>query len=217
MKGYIFNIESGKSELILSRYIMNIRDSIESPKWSPDGNSVIFSQRGYSTSKIGILNLSTKNVEYISPEDPHDRNPIWVSYKNKIIFIYNNIGTRNLCSMNNDGSDRNIILSNIDSGYRYSINSKEIIVYSDGTDLYTIDVMGNNKKKIRDGDSIIWKPRWSPDEKYVVYLDGWLISPMNREDNFHYTEIYKTNINTKRTQQLTNNNVIEEFPSWIDI
>ena len=205
----IIDIETKERELIL-----NIDDDCMSPKWSPDGESIIFSIMSYSDIRIGIINIFDKNLEVISPIDSHDVAPVWSSIGNKIIYrsFFNN--SWNLCSMDVSGNNRKVITTGMANGYDFSINSNGMLVYIENNELYIQDIHGNNKSKLLDSDTPISMPRWSPNGKYIVYLEGWLGYPAHIIEDFHLAEIYKIDVDTKDTLRLTNNDVMEKYPSW---
>lgn len=66
--------------------LFSIRGSASSPQWSPDGSKLAFVSSRGTHSYVGIFDLATKKIEYISPSVDQDRNPIWSPNGNKIAF-----------------------------------------------------------------------------------------------------------------------------------
>jgi len=57
------------------------------PRWSPDGSKIAFSSDRTNHSFIGIYDMKTRFVSFVSPGVDRDTNPIWLPDGKHLIFV----------------------------------------------------------------------------------------------------------------------------------
>jgi len=57
------------------------------PLWSPDGTKIAFSSNRVDHSFIGIYDVATRTVKFMSPSTDHDTTPIWMADGKHLVFI----------------------------------------------------------------------------------------------------------------------------------
>lgn len=59
----------------------------DSPRWSPDGTRIAFRSNRKDHSYIGVLELATHNLVYLTPSTDRDRSPRWAPDSKQLVFI----------------------------------------------------------------------------------------------------------------------------------
>ena len=59
------------------------------PRWSPDGSRVVFELRRGSASDVGVLDLTTGEVDNLTPESTSERAPAWSRDGRDVIVVKN--------------------------------------------------------------------------------------------------------------------------------
>ncbi len=96
---YIFNIQTGKQELLGTFKGMTF-----APRFSPDGNSVIMSHAEAGNSDIYVMDLRTRNARRLTNDPAIDTSPTYSPDGTQIAFNSDRGGTPQLYVMNGDGS-----------------------------------------------------------------------------------------------------------------
>jgi dipeptidyl aminopeptidase/acylaminoacyl peptidase len=126
----------------------------------------------------------------------------------KIAFIHNtrkNCCPHELWIMNADGSKPLRVARDVDSGFTWSPDERQI-AYSRirrgyGHDIYVVNADGAGKRLLaRKG----LDPNWSPDGRRIVFFS-------HRDDN---AEIYVMNADGSGQRNLTRNSAFDAYPSW---
>ncbi len=96
---YIFNIQTGKQELLGTFKGMTF-----APRFSPDGNSVIMSHAEAGNSDIYLMDLRTRKAKRLTNHPAIDTSPTFSPDGSQIAFNSDRGGTPQLYVMNGDGS-----------------------------------------------------------------------------------------------------------------
>jgi len=96
---YIFNIQTGKQELLGTFKGMTF-----APRFSPDGNSVIMSHAEAGNSDIHVMDLRTRKARRITRHPAIDTSPTFSPDGTQIAYNSDRGGTPQLYVMNADGS-----------------------------------------------------------------------------------------------------------------
>lgn len=99
-KVYIFDMETGKQELI-----GNFPGMTFAPRFSPDGKSVIMSMALNGNSDVYLMNLTTKKKQRLTNHPAIDTSPSFSPDGKQITFNSDRSGTPQIYVMNADGSD----------------------------------------------------------------------------------------------------------------
>src|SRR4029079_18932223 len=57
------------------------------PVWSPDGSKFAFISNRVDHSLIGVYNVRTRSLSYVSPSVDHDTSPTWSPDGRRVAFI----------------------------------------------------------------------------------------------------------------------------------
>jgi len=96
---YIFNIDSGRQEVIGEFPGMTF-----APRFSPDGKSVVFSMASNGNSEIHTMNLATRKVRKLTNHSAIDTSPSYAPDGKKIVFNSDRSGTQQIYVMKNNGA-----------------------------------------------------------------------------------------------------------------
>ena len=175
---YVMNIDGGNP-----RNLTNNRDNDFQPSWSPDG----------------------KRIAFVSNRDGHFINNI-PAYE---IYVMDADGDnlQNLTNNPNDDRDpswspdgeRIVFVSHRAGHFR----SKFLIT----SEIYVMDVDGNNQQRLTENRKNDWNPSWSPDGKRITFSS-------DRRGDFENFEIYVMDVDGGNQQKLTNNRGDDRSPSW---
>jgi len=97
---YLFNVQSGKQELLGS-----FRGMTFAPRFSPDGNSVIMSHAADGNSDIYTMDLRTRVAKRLTTNPAIDVSATFAPDGRQIVFNSDRGGTPQLYTMNSDGSN----------------------------------------------------------------------------------------------------------------
>ncbi|MDD5616405.1 MAG: hypothetical protein PHH85_09405 [Candidatus Methanoperedens sp.] len=190
---YLINLDSGdKTELIKSIWV-------ENPTWSPDGNNILFKSITERSNAIYVTDSHGRDIKLIYESSPVDRATLeavtWSPDGSKISFVSH--ASRELYTINPDGTGRILISSNLSGGYAWSPSGDKIAFSSstangehifisnpDGTERVQITT-GENKRYILSGLGGSWSPdgsglliesstyRASRNEVFIAKLSGY--------------------------------------------
>ena len=82
-----------------------------------------------------------------------------------------------------------------------------------GSDIYTANLDGTEKKQLTQGQSYNWLPRWSPDGTKLMFETMRNESPTNHVQNGGHRDVYVMDSNGENLTNLTSN-AYGHHPSW---
>lgn len=83
-RGQVFHLELSSGT---EKQLFQIRGSAGQLRWSPDGKHLAFVSNREDHSFIGVFNLQTRDLRYLTPSVDLDNNPVWSPDGKKIAFI----------------------------------------------------------------------------------------------------------------------------------
>lgn len=197
-------------------------------RWSPDGSKVTFytvkeDARGLLWVANADLSEETPLLESIHPAGtdaqcaggfPGD----WFPDGERILFrgSHGATGALQLCSVNADGSDIQVIFSEpntLSFSPTLSPDGTKIAFASDrdadpenrrNTEIYVMDGDGGNVRRVTNNDGTDINPTWSPDGQWIAFAS-------DRDGDF---EIYIIQPDGKGRRQLTDNTASDSEPAW---
>lgn len=148
-----------------------IEGTCEEPQWSKDGTKLVFhyvegtTGHGYSIS-ICTINVDGSGLQVIA----RGANPKLCFDDTKILFDtdYFLDGQQRIALMNADGTNVQILTSGPSDVYPDMSSLTHQIIFVRNHDLYIMNEDGSDLKPIT-SDGLSYYPRWSPDEKWIVY------------------------------------------------
>jgi len=168
------------------------------PKFSPDGESIVFvSDRDYQP-EIYVMKADGSDQLRLTYSPSYDLDPVWSPNSEKIAFISNREGFFDIYTMNKDGSNK-VRLTNspsIDIAPVWSPNGREILFSSNRHgyfDIFVMDADGSNLKRLTDGEYHEYYGSWSPRGSRIAYLSTEIGSP----------HLFIMNANGSRKRHLT--------------
>ncbi len=161
--------------VILSQSNVNSYD----PKWSPDGERVVFYSNYDGDNEIYIINRDGKGLE-------------------NIYFNSKRLGNYQLFKMKKDGSDVTRIFKSSTHQVAPSVmNNENKLVYTNHTDdyqdFYILNLDNLKVEQVTNGFKDVMLPSFSPNDKEIVFV-------MTKEGK---SEIYIMEYKTKEIRKLT--------------
>lgn len=162
------------------------------PAWSPNGEWIAFVSDREGTLNIYRMDVDGSNLIRLTDQGSNGK-PAW-SPNSQLLAFYSDDGiTRSIYIMNTEGEQLKKVTDHqaLFPTCTWSPDGKQIAYPAgnfdrEGTDIFTIDVNGNNKSKItsmgmgfRSGN-----PAWSPDGKWIAYSVEEVVALPNPENNF---------------------------------
>jgi Tol biopolymer transport system component len=191
-------------------------------QWSPDGSRIVF--YGFEQASIGFLWLTGAEGGDAIPllESIHPASPEvtcaggfpggWFPDNQRIVFRGSHAGSGagQICSVNADGTDIQVIFSEPDTfsfSPAVSPDGKKIAFVSnrDGNyEIYVMDADGTNLQRVTTDEGSDEYPAWSPDGQWIAFAS-------DRDGDF---EIFIIRPDGTGLGQLTDNTARDIDPSW---
>ena len=165
---YKYDFASGRTQLLIKAQGMSY-----APRYSPDGNSLVFSMTKQGSSSIYRYDMITKKIERLTKGRCIDTSPCYSPDGKFIVFNSDRGGAQQLYIMNSDGSNiRRLSFGN----YRYATPvwspRGDWIAYTcfnkDGFFIGVIRPDGSAERRIATG-YLVESPSWSPNGREILY------------------------------------------------
>jgi PKD repeat protein len=149
------------------------------PKWSPDGNRILFEGPGIGGGVILLLNVGDGSVISLTDYPPQDYTPVWSSDGTKIAFASNRTGALELYSISHDGTDTvrltNAIGFTGEFAWAAVSNTIALVGELEGVRyLYTVKADGSNLRRLTSSvgfNGLAWSPVGST-IAFTRYING---------------------------------------------
>jgi Tol biopolymer transport system component len=189
------------------------------PKWSADGNSILFVAEPYSnTQQIHIIRLAAGAARAVNlSNNSYDETfPDWSPDSSRIAFASNRSGGYQVYTMKPDGSDVQPLTLSQNYGYSgwpaWSPDGKRIAYTAGGvpeqTELYVINADGSNVQQLTHYNTLVARPLWSPDGSKIVFTYQKGVADQARYN------VYIINADGSGQRALTTGDTIDRNPSW---
>lgn len=181
------------------------------PKWSADGESVLFYRKHPDKKEAGLYSLLLKSgkEQALTEGAAYVGDPSQSMFDKAIAFNSDETGDYNVYVMAADGSGKRQITRHDSSDFSpdWSPDGRELVFVSNRTghfELFKVLAGGGEPTQLTFSDADNYKPAWSPDGKHIAFFS-------NREGNF---EIYVMRADGSGTKRITRNEVMDDTPSW---
>ncbi|MDR1235876.1 MAG: Tol-Pal system beta propeller repeat protein TolB [Holosporaceae bacterium] len=165
---YRYDLDTQKTELLA-----NFNGMTYAPRYSSDGNLLVFSLSDHGSSSIYTFDLVTKRITRITKGRCIDTSPCFSPDGKYIVFNSDRGGTQQLYIMNSDGSDvRRLSFSN--GRYATPVWSPRgdwIAFTKFGRDGFYIGIIhpdGSGERMLASG-YLVEGPTWSPNGRVILY------------------------------------------------
>jgi Tol biopolymer transport system component/serine/threonine protein kinase len=147
------------------------------PAVSPDGSQIVFQSYRDGNWELYAMNVDGTAPRRLTNDPAEDRLPTWSPDGQQIAFISDRDGDFDLYIVNSDGSTLRQVTNTSDlrEGHvSWSVDNR--LVYNAGTwddatwEIYTIDVNGQDRRRLTNNGVSDWSPEWSPDGRFILYL-----------------------------------------------
>ncbi len=190
-------------------------DSYE-PAWSPDGSQILFT-RYYPEeyeSAVYIMDLASGNLTRISDPEGNYSYPAWSPDGKRIACAADPTGTYelDLWLMDPDGSDLTRLTEDLyvlapawsPDGSKIAFSVIEDFEHSE---IYVIDISGDNLTQLTSIGGYNYYPAWSPDGSQIAFVS-------NSHDESGYYDIYVMDANGDNHIRLTESGYNSQHPEW---
>nr|WP_321236175.1 DUF5050 domain-containing protein [uncultured Psychroserpens sp.] len=172
-----------------------------SPSWSPDGKYILFVSSPKGHSDIFIMDNNGNHIKNLTNNEASDTMPFW-GVDNNIYYASEIDGTYQIVRMDSTGGKKEVLTRSKGDKLmpQLSNDGRKLLFYgnADGNfEIYTIKVDGSEQKRLTNHPLLDMRPRWSPDNKHIVFERG------NKGDNHH---VYIMDGNGENLKQLTFSN-----------
>ncbi len=214
--------ESGRStgffrlNLLTSSTNQIISGELFSPKWSPNGQEIVFispaGEYGSPPYHIATINADGTNIQQLTSGDTRDYSPTWSPDGGRIAYVhardYSGGGPLAIFIMNADGSNNEQVTP---YGYyndlSWSPDGKYIAYFTitpDGIFILDTDSFQSDQLTDQWTDSY---PVWSPDGEYIAFQSI-------RDDPNEHFDIYIMRPDGTEIKRLTDDPAHDRKPSW---
>ncbi len=160
-----------------------------SPRWSPDGRSVVYiSNRDGAGQQIYLTLIDGGELTRLSAARSLDSSPEWSPDGSQIVFVSDVDADSQIHLMNADGSGQmRLTKGPEDSEPVWSPDGSSIAFVSlvrdeDQTDIFVMNPDGSGRRNFSNSAELDeWAPSWSPDGGSILFVSDWDIVVMSAD------------------------------------
>ncbi len=186
------------------------------PSWSPDGSQVLFSRYYIEDYKSGIyiMELASGNLARINEPEGDYLYPAWSPDGTRIVCSADPTGNYELelWLMDPDGGNLTQLTDNLyASAPAWSPDGSKIVFSAienfDKSEIYVVDISGDNLIQLTSNGGYNDNPAWSPDGSKIAFVS-------NSHDESGYNEIYIMDADGTNHSRLTESDYHSQHPGW---
>ena len=209
---HLLDLATKQDRVLLTSEIADLH-----PKFSPDGNSILFQNRIEGNAEICVMSVDGGEVRNLTNNPARDINPAWSPDGSQIVFASNREGNYDVFPiyvMNADGSHPHRVYYTyaISSSPAWSPDGRQIVFANDKEDnrsgnfeLFSIEPETvNPETRLTFRKRYDTEPVFSPDGKRIAFAS-------NTDGNW---EIYVMNQDGSRLLRVTRDPSTDMNPSW---
>lgn len=150
---FISTINGSHSQALTNNNFSNVN-----PRWSPDGEKIVFSSNRDSDGdyEICVMNKDGKKLARLTDNSFDDSNPSWSPDGSKILFVSDRDGDYEIYTMDDTGNNVTAITDNTydDRDPSWSEDGEKIVFTSNQdwgnwqSDIYLMDIDGTNAQRL---------------------------------------------------------------------
>jgi TolB protein len=149
----------------------------ESPRWSPDEQSIAWVSTRKKSQDIWRCDAEGKKPQQLTNDSAFDNNPTWSPDGKKIAFCSGRSGNLDIWVMNADGSDQKRLTTSpfMDYWPVWSPDGKKIAFTSnrDGNyEIYTMNADGTDQRNVTEHPATDNFATWSPDSRRLAFISN---------------------------------------------
>ena len=206
---FILDVETNEARQLIKHSSMQL-----SPKWSPDGQTILFTIRSENESGIYTVKEDGSDLNKLPSVTSWDWSPTW-SPDGKYIYFLSSSGYEpfevpfsDIYVMNSDGSNVNKVTSSSFRISSYSISPNGLKITFSGPsheeEIFVMSSDGKDLRNITNSPSRDTSPLWSPDGSRIAFQS-------DRDGNW---EIYIMDIYGADIIRLTQHNELDVPIMW---
>lgn len=149
----------------------------ESPRFAPDGKSVLWVSTRDGNPDLYTVGLDGKNVKRLTNDPAYDLHPAWRPDGKTIAFASGRSGRQKIHAIDADGTNPKKLTDGefLDAWPAWKPDGKHIAFVSNRTGNYDIWLMtadGNELQNLTDNKAQDTAPAWSPDGKKLAFVSA---------------------------------------------
>ena len=168
---YVMNADGSKQTQLINNHRYNIGH-----QWSPDGKKITFMSTGYSRTdlyEIHVIDADGSDEMRLTRSKGSDMEPKWSPDSKTLAFIYEDDSRTQICTMKEDGSERECLTKTIyDNEPQWSPDGKKILFvsrrdvmgddYVHSDEIYRMNADGSEQTRLTINQFSDSNPQWAP-------------------------------------------------------
>jgi Tol biopolymer transport system component len=143
-----------------------------SPRWSPDGNLIVFESRRSGAWDLWVVRPDGSGLKPLTDDSGNDRQPTWSPAGGRVAFVSDRGGSPDLYLLEIGGRPRRLLAAEgRESQPDWSPDGRRLVFVSDRggeARLWTVPVDGGIPRPLPEAPFEVASPRWSPDGSVIV-------------------------------------------------